>query len=85
MASTTKTATIYDSGRGFPNIGDYVPGYDGALYRVAALGQRNKRSRAAGYIAHCRVLRVEWDVPSIGAEAHPSRCAIEDAWAPREA
>lgn len=62
-------ATIYERGNGFPDVGDYVPGDDGELYRIVSM-DTNIRTGAPGVGNHLdvRVVRVDWDAIPEGDE-----------------
>ena len=55
-------ATIEERGNGFPDVGDYVPGDDGELYRVVSTDGRIQTgpAGAANWI-RASVEAVEWD------------------------
>jgi len=45
---TVYEATIEERGNGFPDVGDYVPGDDGQLYRVVTLTRRIETGTSSG-------------------------------------
>lgn len=54
-------ATIYERGNGFPDVGDYVPGSDGNLYKVVKLGRiETGRSPGASNWMLAKVELAEW-------------------------
>jgi len=59
-------ATITERGNGWPEVGDYVPGDDGYLYRVASLeGQIQTGQSGCGNWIRATVKMAEWgDVDS---------------------
>ncbi len=66
---TTTPATIDEMGNGFPEVGDYVPGSDGNLYRVKTLGRiQTGRSPGASNWMPATVTRVDWDECEEGDE-----------------
>lgn len=86
-------ATIHEAGNGFPDVGDYVPGTDGELYRVVKTSGHIHTSApgAANYI-YADVVLADWGDCADGDE-HPSQCVIpsqiaddvpddDDVWCP---
>lgn len=55
-------ATIYERGNGFPDVGDYVPGDDGNLYLVTAMGPRilTGGPGVSNHIPYCEVDLADW-------------------------
>jgi hypothetical protein len=63
MTTMATEATIEERGNGFPDVGDYVPGDDGQLYRIDALDGRIQTGRAPGAANWVRatVTLADWD------------------------
>ena len=78
-AYTFVRATIEERGNGFPDVGDYVPGDDGGLYRVVSTDGRIQTGPAgtANWI-RASVESVEWDDCDEGDE-FPAMAVLEVA------
>lgn len=54
-------ARIIEDGNGFPDVGDYVPGDDGQLYRVVSTGSNiHTTGERANWIT-AQVEEADWD------------------------
>lgn len=72
-------ATIEERGNGFPDVGDYVPGDDGELYRVVSTDGRIQTGPAgASNWIRASVEAVEWDDCDEEAE-FPAMAVLEVA------
>jgi hypothetical protein len=62
VVSRTIPCTISERGNGLPSVGDYVPGDDGSLWRVASIVDRIHTGQPgeANYI-HATVELASWD------------------------
>ena len=59
----TTTCTIHERGNGFPEVGDYVAGDDGEVYRVSSIRGRIHTGQSCGdanYV-HATVELADWD------------------------
>ena len=77
MTTETVEARIEECGNGLPDVGDYVPGTDGELYRVVTFRGpiQTGRSPGAGNWILAQVESVDWADCEEGAE-HPSQAVI---------
>lgn len=58
----TTPATITEHGNGFPEVGDYVPGDDGELYRIVAFQSRiSTQSAGQGNTIQAELELADWD------------------------
>jgi hypothetical protein len=73
--SGTLAATIEERGNGFADVGDYVTGDDGQLYRVVALeGPIHTGSSGGSNYIHGRLEPADWD--DVTDETEPTCAAI---------
>jgi hypothetical protein len=72
-------ATIEERGNGLPDVGDYVPGDDGELYRVVSMSSRIETGRCpgAGDWVNAKVELADWD-DCDEDDLHPSQCILDD-------
>jgi hypothetical protein len=65
-------------GNGFPDVGDYVAGNDGNLYRVTEMGRRIQTGSpgAPNYIEGCTVELADWDDTESDDDVHPCSCSV---------
>jgi hypothetical protein len=71
-------ATINERGNGLPDVGDYVPGTDGELYRVVSVGSiQVGRSPGCGDWLTAEIDLADWDDCSEEDE-FPAQAVIED-------
>lgn len=73
-----QNATLSERGNGLPDVGDYVPGDDGQLYRVTERGQLNTGLRP-GESNWCRAVveLVDWsDCPD--GEEHTAQAIVSE-------
>lgn len=62
--------TINECGNGLPDVGDYVPGNDGNLYRVVSLDSRIQTGRPGqGNWIRATVELADWDDCDEGDES----------------
>lgn len=74
-------ATIVEAGNGFPDVGDYVPGDDGELYRVVTRGRNiTTHGPGAGDQCHGYVLELaDWSDAESDDEVHPCSARLDRA------
>lgn len=68
--TTTRDATIEERGNGLPDVGDYVPGSDGELYRIVTRGRIQTGEVGSGRANRMRatVELASWDDVESGVE-----------------
>lgn len=79
MNTSTSKATIEERGNGFPDVGDYVPGDDGNLYKVVTMHSQiiTGNGSGTGSYIHATVELADWSDCEEGDE-HPSCAVLED-------
>ncbi len=76
-------AIVTDRGNGLPDVGDYVPGDDGNLYRIESIRGRIETGRHTGEGNWMRVnvAMVDWDSCE-ESEEFPAMVSVDDDEAP---
>lgn len=77
--TTTIKATITERGNGLPDVGDYVPGDDGQLYRVVAIDSNIQTGRrpGEGNWTRARVELADWS-DCEESEEHSASCTLDE-------
>ena len=67
-------ANLEERGNGFADVGDYVAGDDGQVYRVVVVGSRiETQGCGAGNLCSCIVEDADWD--DVGDDSEPT-CSV---------
>ena len=73
------SATVYEKGNGMPDVGDYVSGNDGEVYRVVEFTGpiQTGRSRGAGDWVRATVELADWSDVTDDTEPRWT-CVVQD-------
>jgi hypothetical protein len=77
LSSLTSAATITERGNGLPDVGDYVPGTDGELYRIVSMESAIHTDGAGGGMwVRAQVDLADW-ADCAEEDEHTASCAVE--------